>query len=154
MSHWQCRPVPFKFQLSDWTIFSLSIPLQVRAAALVDELPPIYGPIVPTDELMNGSQGFLTRSQPVAAELPILSRSGVYLCYVPLQYQHCYIDFDLSFENYQKKFSSKSRSTINRKIRKYAEHSGGTIRWQTYKMPGEMPEFLRLARGVSKLTYQ
>jgi len=154
MSRWQCRPVPFKFQLSDWTIFSLSIPLQVRAAALVDELPPIDSPVIPADALMDGSQGYLVRSQPVAAALPALSRSGDYLCYVPLQYQHCFIDFNLSFEIYQKKFSSKTRSTINRKIRKFAEHGGGEVRWQTYKMPNEMREFLKLARGVSKLTYQ
>lgn len=154
MSRWQCRPVPFKFQLSDWTLFSLSIPLQVRAATLLDETPVVDAPALPADEMVQGSQGFLIRSQPISGELPAIRQTGDYLCYVPLQYQHCHIDFGVTFYGYQKKFSSKTRSTINRKVKKYAAHSGGGIHWKTYKMPGEMREFFRLARGVSKLTYQ
>ena len=59
-----------------------------------------------------------------------------------------------SFEEYKSKFSSKTRSTLNRKIRKYAEHCGGNISWKVYKSAGEMPEFFRLARTVSEITYQ
>jgi len=138
MTHWQFRSVPFKFQLSDWTLFSVSIPLQVRSERLIDQTPPVEEPKPPIDELMEGSQGFLIRGLPIARELPPTSRMGGYLRYVPLQYQHCYIDLGLSFESYQQKFSSKTRSTIKRKIKKYAEHCGGTIPWKTYKEPGEM----------------
>jgi hypothetical protein len=35
------------------------------------------------------------------------------------EYQHSYIDFSLPFESYQRKFSSKTRSTQS-KVRKYA----------------------------------
>lgn len=154
MNRWQCRSVPFKFQLSDWTLFSLALRLQVRAEQLVDETPPVETPAPPIHELVAGSQGFLIRSLPVSAEQPVIRQAGDYLCYVPLQYHHCYIDLGVSFENYQKKFSSKTRSTINRKIRKYAEHCGGSIPWRTFKLPGEMRDFFRLARAVSKLTYQ
>jgi hypothetical protein len=154
MNRWQCRVVPFRFQLSDWTLFSVPLRLQVRAERLIDETPPVEVPAPPVDALMEGSQGYLIRGLPVAAKLPSISRSGGYLCYVPLQYQHSYIDLRLPFESYEKKFSSKTRSTINRKIRKYAEHCGGSISWKTYKLPGEMREFFRLARTVSKKTYQ
>lgn len=154
MTHWQFRPVPFKFQLSDWTLFSVSIPLQVRSEQLINQTPPVEEPKPPIDELMDGSQGFLIRGLPIAGMLPSISRTGDYLCYAPLQYQHCYIDLGLSFESYQQKFSSKTRSTIKRKIKKYAEHCGGTIPWKTYKEPGEMRDFFRLARTVSRLTYQ
>jgi len=154
MSRWEYRSVPFKYQLSDWTLFSVSLQLQVRMERPFDETPPMTALAPPTDELTEGSQGFLVRGQPIASMLPAISRSGDYLCYVPLQYQHCYIDFSLSFESYQKKFSSKTRSTLNRKVRKYEEHCGGSISWQTYRQPGEMRDFFQLARTVSKLTYQ
>lgn len=154
MNRWQCRPVPFKFQLGDWSLFSVSLPLQVRAVQLIDQTPPAVAPTPPTGELMPGSYGFLIRGLPIAAPLPVVSRVDDYLCYVPLQYQHCYIDLGLSFASYQKKFSSKTRSTINRKIRKYSEHCGGSIPWKAYKAPGEMRDFFRHARAVSKLTYQ
>ncbi|MDN5881364.1 MAG: GNAT family N-acetyltransferase, partial [Nitrosospira sp.] len=74
--------------------------------------------------------------------------------YVPSQHQRYYIDMRQSFEVYQSKFSSKTRSTLNRKIRKYAEYCGGSISWKVYQSAGEMPEFFRLARSVSEITYQ
>ena len=154
MNRWQFRPVPFKFQLSDWTLFSVSLPLQVRAERLADQTPPLDTIVPPGDELMAGSLGFLIRGLPIATGFPRISRIGDYLCYIPLQYQHCYIDLSLGFESYQKKFSSKTRSTINRKVKKYTEHCGGTLSWRTYTLPGEMPEFFALARAISKLTYQ
>ncbi|MHB1052270.1 MAG: GNAT family N-acetyltransferase [Thiobacillus sp.] len=154
MNRWQFRTVPFKFQLSDWTLFSTALPLQVRQERLIDQTPPVESPYPPTDELMAGSQGFLIRGLPIAAELSPVSRVGDYLCYVPLQYQHYYIDLGLTFASYQKKFSSKTRSTINRKIKKYSEHCGSSIPWKTYQVPGEMREFFRHARTISKLTYQ
>ena len=153
MNHWQYRPVPFKFQLSDWTLFSVALPLQVRAERPFDAAP-LDARKIPADELEEGSQGFLIRGMPIAAELPTVSKIDGYFCYVPLQYQHCYIDLGVTFEGYQKQFSSKTRSTINRKIKKFAEHCGGSIQWKTYKSPDEMREFFRLARVVSRLTYQ
>ena len=154
MSGWRFRNVPIKYQISDWTILSVPLRLQVRSVALGDETPQHRTPPPPVHELMEGSQGFLIRSLPVSATLPRLSRTRDYLCYVPLQYEHCYIDLSLTLEKYQKKFSSKTRSTINRKIRKYAEHCGGNIVWKTYQRPDEMREFFRFARMVSKVTYQ
>ena len=154
MSQWQFRPVPFKFQLSDWTIFSSSVKLQVRMAGPFEESQSETALTPLIDELADGSQGFLIRGLPIAAKLPTVSQVDNYLCYVPLQYDHCYSDLGISFESYQKKFSSKTRATLNRKIRKYAEHCGGKIGWKTYQKPGEMQDFLRHARTVSKLTYQ
>lgn len=154
MTRWQLRPIPFKFQLSDWTLLSISLPLQVRAERLVEQTPPVDTLMPPAEERLAGSQGFLIRGLPVGAELPALRRVGEYLCYVPLQYQHCYIDLGMSFEHYQQKFSSKTRSTIHRKIKKFKEHCGGVISWKTYSTPGEMRAFFRHARAISKLTYQ
>lgn len=154
MTAWQTQRVPIKFQLSDWTLFTVSIPLQVRAVKLVDQTPPVAVPLSPTDVLPADSQGFLIRGLPITSELPRISRTGDYLCYAPLQYQHCYIDLGLTFETYQQKFSSKTRSTINRKIKKFVAHCGGMLTWKTYKTPAEMREFFRLARTVSRLTYQ
>lgn len=148
------REVPFKFQLSDWTLFQTSIPLQFRSIGLAEAGSPESIKIPGEDQLTPGSQGFALRRLPVDEALPRLGRSGPFLRYVPLQYQHCYIDLNTSFEEYQKKFSSKTRSTINRKIRKYAEHCGGALKWHSYRSLDEVPAFFQLARAVSKLTYQ
>lgn len=154
MSLLQAREVPFKFQLSDWTLFQTSIPLQLRSIELGEAGNPEAIAIPGEDQLAPGSQGFALRRLPVDEALPRLARCGPFLRYVPLQYQHCYIDLGTSFEDYQKKFSSKTRSTINRKIRKYTEHCGGALKWHSYRSPDEVPAFFALARAVSKLTYQ
>lgn len=154
MNRWQFRQVAFKFQLSDFTLFSVPLALQVRSEKLIDQTPPVDKPALPSDELAEGSQGFQIRGLPVVREFPHISRIGDYICYAPLQYQHCYIDLGLTFEHYQKKFSSKTRSTINRKIKKYTEHCGGVLSWKTYQLPGEMRDFFCHARAISKLTYQ
>ena len=154
MSKWQCRRVPFTFQLSDLTLFSAGITLQMRADELADNTAAVASPGVPDDQLEGGSQGFVIRGMPIEGPLEVLTRVDGYYRYVPRQYQHCHIDLGQTFDAYQKKFSSKTRSTINRKIKKFTDHCGGALTWRMYKDPGDMREYFRLARQVSKLTYQ
>ena len=153
-SPWQIRSVPFKYQLSDLTLLTIPLYLQCRSGSLFSESTALALQIPPMSDLENGSQGFMIRSLPITDELPRLSLQNGYLCYVPLQYEHCYIDLTLTFAAYQQKFSSKTRSTINRKIRKYADHCGGSIQWRCFDKPEHLREFFGLARSVSKLSYQ
>ena len=97
---------------------------------------------------------FLIRSLRVAGKQPVLRKQHDYLCYVSSQHQRYYIDMRLSFEEYKSKFSSKTRSTLNRKIQKYAEYCGGRHFVEGLPSPEEMPEFFQLARAVSRITYQ
>lgn len=154
MNPWELRPVAFKFQMSDRTLFTLALPLQVRSIGLLDQAVAQDSVQPPDEALHRDSQGFLIRGLPLSGPQPATQRVGGYLCYIPARYQHCYIDFDMSFDAYQKKFSSKTRSTINRKIRKFREHCGGELKWETYKSPDVMREFFRHARAISVLTYQ
>ena len=149
-----CRDYALKYQLSDWTVFSVSLPLQMSSVKVAERATPVEQPGPPDEPLAAGSEGFLVRALPIAEVLSPIAVAGDYLRYVQLQYRHCIIDFRSSFEEYQKKFSSKTRSTINRKVRKYAGHSGGTLSWKTYRTVEELREFLPLAREVAKKTYQ
>lgn len=154
MTPWQFGQVTFKFQLSDWVFFTTSLPMQIRAESLLDASTAVKTPQPPAEILLAGSEGFSIRNLPVACEQITLSSVDGYLCYIPLQYLHCYIDLGWSFDQYASKFSSKTRSTIQRKIRKYKEHCQGSIDWKSYRRPEEITDFFRHARQVSKLTYQ
>lgn len=154
MSSWQFRPVPFHFQLGDFSLFKISLPLQVRGERLVDDAVPVLAPSAPDGELQAGSEGFVIRAMPLADRAPLVSRVGAYVCYVPQQYEHCYIDLGIGFERYQAKFSSKTRSTILRKIRKFGEFCGGPVAWKTYRTEVELEEFFASAITLSKSTYQ
>ncbi len=149
-----CRDYALKYQLSDWTMFSARLPLQMWSVKVAERAPPTKQPGLPDEPLAPGSEGFLVRALPVAEALSPIEVAGDYLRYVQRQYRHCIIDFRSSFEDYQKKFSSKTRSTINRKVRKFAEHSGGTLYWKTYRTVDELRAFFPLAREVAKKTYQ
>lgn len=128
--------------------------MQVRTTKLSDSTPPVDHLVAPSDVLQERSQGFAIRALPVTTKQPTLGASGDYLYYTQLQYRHCFIDLGMSFGEYQKKFSSKTRATINRKLRKYADFCNGPIHWTVYKEPDEMRIFYSLAREVSKKTYQ
>jgi CelD/BcsL family acetyltransferase involved in cellulose biosynthesis len=151
---WVYRQVPVKFQLSDKTLLAPTIGLQVREIGLIENMVPVAEPMPPTDQLEIGSQGFLIRSMPVAEVLPKLRRCGDFLRYVPSQYPRYYVDLRQSFDDYTGQFSPKTRSTIKRKIKKYAEHCQNAISWKVYRTEEEMQDFFLLAREVSAKTYQ
>ncbi len=98
--------------------------------------------------------GRMYAAYPTAEPLPTLTLHARHLVYVPRQYPLYAVDLTVGFDAYQAKFSSKSRSTLRRKIRKFAERSGGRIDWREYGTPSEIEEFYRHARAVSALTYQ
>ena len=152
--NWHYHQVPLKIQLGDKTLLTYKLWLQVREVGLDDDTPPVIKPTPPSDSLHDNSQGFLVRSLRVVDKLPVLQRQQDYLSYIPSQYLRYYIDMQQSFAEYKNKFSSKTRSTLNRKIRKYTEYCGGSISWKIYKSVEEMPEFFQCARTVSKITYQ
>lgn len=154
MSGWQLRDVALKFQVSDWTAFSVPLRLHMRSIGLSERVLPDPSPKPPIDHSLGSAAGYMIRALPVDAELPTLSVIDGYLRYVTLQYRHCFIDLSIGMEAYKNKFSAKTRSTITRKLRKFQEHCGGQLRWQGYFTPNEMEDFHRLARTVSLKTYQ
>lgn len=151
---WHYHQVPLKLKLGDKTLLTYKLWLQVREVGLDDDTPPIIKPIPPSDSLYSNSQGFLVRSMRVVDEQPVLQRQQDYISYIPSQYLRYYIDMQQSFAEYKNKFSSKTLSTLNRKIKKYTKYCDGRISWKIYKSVEEMPEFFKCARTVSKITYQ
>lgn len=75
-------------------------------------------------------------------------------CFVRQRYSRCYVTLDTGFDAYLAGFSARSRSTLKRKLRRFAERSGGRIVVLCYRRPEEIGEFHRHARGVSASTYQ
>lgn len=146
--------VTLSFGLSDFILFRYGLRLQSRRHALGDATPPADEPQAPAPLPPPGCVGYILREWPVSRELPVLERTGPYYRYVMLQYQHCYIDMAGDFEGYRQKFSSKTRSTISRKVKKFAEHCGGSLKWECFRTPEEMDRFFPLALELSARTYQ
>jgi Acetyltransferase (GNAT) domain len=111
-------------------------------------------PAAPFKRFPPGVEAVWIPSHPVSARLPRLSFQPDSIRYVPSQYERCWIDLRGTFEEYARKFSSKSRWTLRRKLRKFAQLCEEDIFWRTFSTPAEMEEFYRDARRVSSLTYQ
>jgi CelD/BcsL family acetyltransferase involved in cellulose biosynthesis len=151
---WLEKRVGLKFFLGEIPLFSIHFPLLVLDAhfteleASPDELEMIL------KELAASVEGILIRSQPIREKLPRLSLLADSIRYVPAQYERFYVDLQGSFSDYLDKFSSKSRSTLRRKVKKFGEFCGGQLDWREFRNSEDMDDFHRLAREVSKKTYQ
>ena len=113
--------------------------------ALVGRIPALP----PSD-----GDGYLATSVSAAAVPQFLSGRGDLRPFVRQRYRRCYVDLGLGFDAYLAQFSAKSRSTLKRKVRRWAEASGGSVDLRCYRTLGEADEFHRLARAVSARTYQ
>lgn len=146
--------VAFRFQLSDWTLFSVRRTMLARAYSL-DETTALRPTLPP---LPAGCAGLMLRALPAPGERVGISadRSGEapLLRYVMHCFPRYYIDMDQDFDDYKKKFSSKTRATLARKTRKFAELDDGRIHWQRFTRADELDRFWTLARQVSVKTYQ
>jgi hypothetical protein len=59
-----------------------------------------------------------------------------------------------TFDSYLARFSTKTRNTLRRKVRRFTNHAAGTLDFRSYGSPEEMIEFRRHAIAISLLTYQ
>ena len=154
MTPWKLIRHGLRFSLGDLTLLTWRLPLQTHEVNLAAGMAPVKTLQPPLDELDTKTAGFLVRGLPVTGEQPRLSATPKYICYVQRQYRHFYIDMRSTFGEYKTKFSSKTRSTISRKVKKYVEHCNGRLDWSVYRTPEELAAFHGLARNVSALTYQ
>lgn len=148
------QSVAFRFQLSDWTLFTVRRSLDVRAYKIGD--PPLTMEQLPLPSL--GTHGLMLRSVPITdvcagIHWRVLGQQRL-LVYVLQTFPRYFIDLGQSFEDYKAKFSGKTRSTLQRKVRKFADHCGGAIRWEQFSRPEQLARFWQLARQVSTKTYQ
>ena len=150
---WERALVPLKFQIGDVHLGRAILSLQRRTAEL-DEPPLNIGDMPDPPAELDGGDGYVIWSQPLNKRLPVLSLHRGLAVYAPRQYRRFSIQLSGTFEQYMTKFSGKTRSGIRRKLRKFAEASGGRIDCRSYSTPIQMSLFFPLARTVSSKTYQ
>ena len=151
--HWERGPVTLKFQLGDIVLGRATLSLFRRSARL-NELPlDLFDTPEPPSRL-NGADGYVVWSHPIARKLPILRVRRDVIQYVPQQYRRFFVSFAGDFEGYMRTRSAKTRSGLRRKLRKFAQASGGAIMLRQYRTPDQLANFFPLAQKVSAKTYQ
>jgi len=152
---WHEKDVTLRYKAGDVVLKTFALPfleLNLHFTELGTD-PATHRPPFP---LPDDRTGALVRSHPVEQDLPQISKTGDFLLYVPRTYPRHYIEMKnyASFEDYMKKFSGKTRSTLNRRVKKWAEHCGGKIDFREFRTPDEIEEFHKLAAPLSDRTYQ
>jgi CelD/BcsL family acetyltransferase involved in cellulose biosynthesis len=120
----------------------VAVPLERVITGEVPPLPP------------GNDDGYLIVSLPTDALALLLAAQPHLKPFIRQRYRRFYAELDRGFDHWLRTLSSKSRSTLKRKVRKLAERSGGTLDLRCYRTPAEVEEFYRHARAVSALTYQ
>ena len=149
---WTVRPEPLRFRLGEIELFAARLNLVVCTSPFTEMRES--DPLADLPALATGQNGYLIRSLPVDAAPARLARRDGLLCYLPKSYPRHFIRFDMGYEAYLGQFSGKTRSTLRRKVRKFASESGGALDFRLYRGRAELEEFYRLARPLSAKTYQ
>lgn len=119
----------------------------VKVGLTLDDVLNDVSPNLPA--LPKGADGYLVTSLPEHLT-GSLRHSG--LRYVERQrYTRRYADLTAGYAAYLDRFSSKTRSTLLRKHRRFAD---GAPDVRLYRTVGDMDEFERLARPLAQRTYQ
>lgn len=138
---------PFRFQIGERTLFSSEREVTACSFSIRQRLD---GVAIPEPQ----KEGTVYRGIP-AAQLPVLATaSAPQIFYVRERFPNYYADISGTFDDYMATMSSSARSSLKRKVRKFQKFCGGQLDIRTYGEAAEMPEFHRLARQVSKYTYQ
>jgi len=148
------RPVKLRFKLGDITVLQ---PTFAFICLETDAAPPqasVENPGISAETAPSSVDGVMLSSLPTEGHLPRLTLLSGWIRYIPEQYDRYRVNLQGSFEEYLKKFSSKSRSTLKRKVRNFARFSGGQVTWREFATVSEMQTFIGLASAVSKKTYQ
>ena len=90
---------------------------------VLPDLPPL------ADE----EQGYLVTSLPASLEAALAAAQPRLRPFVRQRYRRAFTALDQTFEAFLAAFSAKSRSTLKRKLRRFAERSGGAIDLRCYR---------------------
>lgn len=108
--------------------------------------------VVPPAGPLPGVDAAVVLSQPLSAELPAFALAGAWIRYVPAHFLHHYVELDGDLDGYMRRLPSKYRQEMRRRVRRYAQ--GGELDCRVYRTPAEVAEFHRLAKPLSRRTYQ
>ena len=122
----------------------------VRLGVSLDQARRGEAPVLPPSD----GDGYLVTSVPVQALPALLAARPGLRPFVRQRYRRFYASLEGSFDQYLAGFSSKSRSTVKRKLRRFADQGGGSLHLRLYAGPQAVEEFYGHARAVSARSYQ
>jgi CelD/BcsL family acetyltransferase involved in cellulose biosynthesis len=144
-------PYPLRFQIGARTLLTARRRL-VRVPISLDEVLSGEAPRLPPIE--RADHGYVLNSLPEALVPTLAGVARGLRPFVRQRYTRYFADLDGGFDAYLAGFSARSRATLLRKSRRFAERSGGAIDIRACRTPAEVESFFDHARAVSRRSYQ
>jgi CelD/BcsL family acetyltransferase involved in cellulose biosynthesis len=151
---WAAASTSLRYSLSDLKLFELTFKALIESARFDPDRERVTDVAPPVEEVPEGYDVLVQRHRLLATPIPVVRRLPKLIRYAPRQLLHFYTDLRGGEHQAFKQMSSKTRSTLRRKVRAYQTFCGGELRWNTYKRPEEMITFSRLAKELARRTYQ
>lgn len=144
--------VPVKFVIGSRML--LAVPRMLDTVAFgLNDLVAGAAPALPA--LQDQADGLRFLSLPMAALGEMRARFPRHILGGFQAYQRCYIEMEgRSYQDYLAGFSSKTRSTLNRKHRRLVERSGGALDMREFSRADQVEAFMADAVPLSRRTYQ
>lgn len=140
-----------RFLLGDRCILRarrMLVPLAYGLDAILADRPLTPAPL-PGD-----ADGYRVQSAPESQLARLDQQFPGFLKSPPQVYARHYIEMALGHDGYMAQFSSKTRATLKRKMRKLADADGGTLDIRSYHVPDRLDAFFAAALPLSNQTYQ
>jgi hypothetical protein len=153
-SDWTITEKRYAFWLSRFRFGQVTLKTAQYAKHYTTLPPDLDESIVPFDTLGKEADVLVLRPQPLKEPIPVVAFGPQAVRYAPMQYRRSYTDLSTSYEDYMKKFSSKTRGTLKKHIRQLSEHVKDENPIRRFEGEPGIVEFHRLAREVAKKTYQ
>lgn len=145
---WQEKTVQLNFLWGELRLGTL----RLRGLVLTHGLHP--QDVVSVPELPASVDVAVIRSHYLSGSFPQYSSTAGAFRYIPDRYYRYYVDLRQTLPHYLAKFSSKSRYTLLKKVRRFKKLSDGKIDVREFSRPGQIDEFHALACQISAKTYQ
>lgn len=149
---WLLEDVPVRISIGEKTLFRPRLPLLVYSGIFTD-LPPAPNELL-LPALPAGAGGVYLPSRPVAGPLPPIALSHGLLQVVDGHFTRRLVAIEGGYDQYAKKWSPKTRSSLRGELRAFQKLSGGADIRKIYRRPEEVAEYLRLVRTINEKTYQ
>ena len=143
--------VSIRFAVGDLRLVTIRLPVrEVRGHFLED-------PITLADLLASHDPGQALATFGRSVVLPKPEDRGANLtgaAHLVSEYNRYFVELRGTFDEYLSRFSSRSRSTLVRKVRKFEESSQGSIDFATFTSADAVDAFLEEGLALSGRTYQ
>ena len=153
---WQRARVSIAFRLGEIAVASWRLAALVRKRHFTQMAEDTGLENLPVEDLTGETNALFAPCHPVSTAPPAIITRGDTLIYTPKVFKNYFVDLSGfgDFRSYLAQFSSKSRSTLLRKVRKFEKENGEGPVFREFAVDDDFDEFFELAGPISAESYQ